>query len=53
MQPLSEPSLEQQIKIILIDLVNALKISNQRADIIIQLQLEIARLKKIEEDIRR
>ena len=48
----SEPSLEQQVKILLIDLVNTLKASNLKGDIILQQNGEIQKLKQIETELR-
>lgn len=48
----SEPTLEQQVKILLIDLVNALKSSNLKGEIILQQNGEIQKLKQIETELR-
>jgi cell division protein FtsB len=48
----SEPTLEQQVKILLIDLVNALKSSNLKGEIILQQNGEIQKLKQTETELR-
>jgi hypothetical protein len=52
MQPSTEPSPEQQVKIVLIDLVNALKSANQKGEIIINLQADILKLRQSEMELK-